>query len=176
MEEMVLSDKAVYRSSRPTQHRPHRKMELRFTTTLSSQALTHEIRDPQSTSDMPQQESDAESPLPSTLGPSDAQPAFLADGYLHDLKQLPELRPIAWKPGKAVPEINNRREKVAACLVATRGVVADKPCTNCARGKGPMANCVSLAPWIHSSCANCHFHGQGYQCSFRSGGARESHT
>jgi hypothetical protein len=118
---------------------------------------------------MPPVELESPSSTPAAMEPSEPQPSWLSKEFLQGLKALPEVRKLLWKVGKEPPEINNRREKVAACILATRGNVPAKPCSRCATGKGPMANCIALGEWLHGSCANCHFHGQGYQCSFRDG-------
>lgn len=106
-------------------------------------------------------------PTPTGITPVQQQPIWKSKEWLKELKELPELREIPWKSGTQPASANNRRESIAACIMATRGKIAQTPCTCCARGKGNFSFCISLPGWFNGSCANCHYGAQGSLCSFR---------
>jgi hypothetical protein len=98
-----------------------------------------------------------------------------SDGGFNDtldpLRALPELRPIPWYAGKELSKDksteSSRVQTRGACLLASRGIVNDPPCTHCQSGVGRFSLCVSLEDWFHGACATCQLATRGNLCSLR---------
>jgi hypothetical protein len=91
--------------------------------------------------------------------------------FLDRLRQLPEKRTLPWQVGKDLPPDKStnspRVQQRGACLLATRGDVAEVPCDHCARGNGRFTACITLYPWFQGACSTCIFTSKANRCSLR---------
>ncbi|OQD59929.1 hypothetical protein PENPOL_c044G02110 [Penicillium polonicum] len=73
------------------------------------------------------------------------------------------------------PDLHVKTGKTATNLEAVMAQVVgddvDEECEECARGLGPFTTCVTVEEELKGACANCHWVGQGYKCSFRKAAA-----
>lgn len=90
---------------------------------------------------------------------------------LEQLRRLPELRAMPWKPGYELPPERStespRVQQRGASLLATRGRVAERACDQCAAGHGRFMYCVTLGHWFQGGCSTCIFTSKGNKCSLR---------
>ncbi|OAF56004.1 hypothetical protein VC83_07957 [Pseudogymnoascus destructans] len=87
---------------------------------------------------------------------------------LASLLTLPDARHLEFR--SLIPaDLPNlaRVQNLEAAVAFTAGEVAQPPCTDCDRGHGQFVECVSVVGFLHGSCANCHFGGEGKRCSLR---------
>lgn len=103
--------------------------------------------------------------------PERAQKTTSQIPFLERLRQLPEVRPIPWRPGQELPRekaIDSPRvQQRGAILLSTRGNVVESPCSHCAGGFGRFAQCITLDPWFQGACSTCIFTSKGNKCSLR---------
>jgi hypothetical protein len=90
---------------------------------------------------------------------------------LESLRALPEVRLIAWVPGKELPPEKStespRSQTRGAFLLATRRHARNPPCSHCAPGVGRFSVWVSLEGWSHGACSTCQMGTRGNICSLR---------
>ncbi|OBT77097.1 hypothetical protein VF21_02913 [Pseudogymnoascus sp. 05NY08] len=60
-----------------------------------------------------------------------------------------------------------RMQNIEAAVGFTAGEIVVPGCSDCAAGHGQFAGCVRVEGWLHRSCTNCHFGGEGSRCSLR---------
>ncbi|OBT79762.1 hypothetical protein VF21_01470 [Pseudogymnoascus sp. 05NY08] len=60
-----------------------------------------------------------------------------------------------------------RMQNMEAAVGFTAGEIVVPGCSDCAAGHGQFAGCVRVEGWLHGSCTNCHFGGEGSRCSLR---------
>lgn len=126
-------------------------------------------------SEFDESESQSKSWLDSQLGPStpdnDASSNTKPPGYLERIASLPKIRELPWRPGQALGAERStdspRVQQKGACLVATRGKIADVPCEHCTGGYGRFSQCITLGDWFQGACATCIFTSKGNKCSLR---------
>jgi hypothetical protein len=91
--------------------------------------------------------------------------------FLDRLRNLPKRRHLPWQNGKELPPEKStdspRVQQRGACLLATRGDIAEKPCDHCAGGNGRFTTCITLYPWFQGACSTCIFTSKGNRCSLR---------
>lgn len=91
--------------------------------------------------------------------------------FSEKLRTLPVVRPIPWRPGQELPPEKSsdspRVQQRGAVLLATRGQIADPPCTHCAGGYGRFSECIALGNWFQGACSGCVFTSKGNKCSLR---------
>ncbi|KAG9240222.1 hypothetical protein BJ878DRAFT_308092 [Calycina marina] len=95
----------------------------------------------------------------------------LSGDQLDELRALPEIRPIPWKPGKELPlEASIEAQRVqtrGACLLVTRGEVREPRCTHCSKDLGRFSMCVALEGVFNGACATCQLATRANLCDFR---------
>lgn len=91
--------------------------------------------------------------------------------FSEKLRTLPVVRPIPWRSGQELPPEKSsdspRVQQRGAVLLATRGQIADPPCTHCAGGYGRFSECIALGNWFQGACSGCVFTSKGNKCSLR---------
>lgn len=60
-----------------------------------------------------------------------------------------------------------RMQNLEAAVGYTVGDLVQPQCTSCAAGHGQFLECVRVEGYLHGSCTNCHFGGEGARCSLR---------
>lgn len=89
------------------------------------------------------------------------------------LQQMPELRPLPWRPGvEEGADIEtggeSRRKQIRfGCLLATRGEVQVPGCNSCVNGRGKFSLCVALDGYFKGACASCQLSGRPNRCSIK---------
>jgi hypothetical protein len=89
------------------------------------------------------------------------------------LQQMPELRPLPWRPGVqegADVETggDSRRKQIRfGCLLATRGQVQIPGCNSCVNGRGKFSLCIALDGYFKGACASCQLSGRPNRCSIK---------
>ena len=96
---------------------------------------------------------------------------FRRTTFLNRLKELPEKRAPPWQLGKVLPPVkctdSPRGQQRNACILETRGDVAETPCEHCERGNGRFSTCIMLYPWLQGACSTCIFTSKANRCSLR---------
>ncbi|KAG0649515.1 hypothetical protein D0Z07_4335 [Hyphodiscus hymeniophilus] len=89
------------------------------------------------------------------------------------LQQMPELRPLPWRPGTeegADVETggDSRRKQIRfGCLLASRGEVQEPGCNSCVNGRGKFSLCIALDGYFKGACASCQLSGRPNRCSIK---------
>jgi hypothetical protein len=73
------------------------------------------------------------------------------------------------RPARGVPNLS-RMSNREATVAQSVGAPAPSPCGLCAKGGGLWTSCVVVAGFLRGSCANCHYGGNGFKCTFRQAG------
>lgn len=83
------------------------------------------------------------------------------------LVNMEGVRPVILRDDRRLNTV--RPVNVEAILGYSRGESEYNECANCAEGKGPFEECVTVSGMFGGSCTNCHYNSKGKQCSFRPG-------
>lgn len=93
-------------------------------------------------------------------------------GWVKELLPLPRVRDLRWNPHRSSDFYETHPRDISCLIIQVTGDEAPKPCTKCARGKGPFAGCVVISrdapPEVRArmvSCANCNYHNRQVDCS-----------
>ena len=60
-----------------------------------------------------------------------------------------------------------RMQNLEAAVGFAAGQLVEPPCTDCVAGYGQFAGCVRVEGFLHGSCTNYHYGGEGTRCSLR---------
>jgi hypothetical protein len=82
-----------------------------------------------------------------------------------EFARMRQLRQAVLRDGKWVKE--DRPEHVYSRLAHVVGREERQPCSNCDRGAGPFAACVTMAGEFENACTNCVYRGMQVTCTFR---------
>src|SRR5271157_5298405 len=110
-----------------------------------------------------QQDNEEEDYHPAQSLPPSSKPS----GAFKALALLPPVRAAEACTSKTLDLLrtSNREAYLAQCV----GAVSAALCKSCRKGLGPWTQCCVVADFLCSSCANCHYGGEGRRCSLRSG-------